>query len=46
MIKYYIKDDGVAKLGQLHFYCLQISFCIQTFWSHDTVCHSFERTVL
>ena len=34
--KYYIiKDDGVAKLGQLHFYSLEISFCIQTSWSHS-----------
>jgi hypothetical protein len=32
--KYYIKDDGVAELGQLHFCSLQISFSIQTFWSH------------
>jgi len=57
--KYYIKDDGVAELGQLYFCGLQISFSIQTFWSyslqirvnsamvsHDTVCNSFEYTVL
>ena len=25
----------MAKLGQLHFHSLQISFCIQTFWSHN-----------
>jgi len=25
----------VAELVQLHFYSLEISFCIQTFWSHS-----------
>ena len=33
--KYYIKDDGVAELGQLHFCSLHNSFSIQTFWNHS-----------